>query len=226
MKSSSVFDQALAVFRKDWQAERQSKQGFFTALQFGFVTVVAIAFAGFNSRPGASLAAGLLCVALLFTAVLTLPRGFLAEDDQGTFPWLVRLAKPEAIYFGKLLFATSQIVPTGIILGVMFSALTSREVVSWPLLLVGISVQSAAFAAVTCLAGLLVIGASNRWMLVAALSIPLLLPQTTMTVVSLRSAYGFGDLAAGWRGVAGMAAFLLASVATGPLLARELLSRR
>jgi len=226
MKSPSTLDQARAVFRKDWHSESQSRQGLLTALQFGLVTVVSIAFAGLNGRPGASLAAGLLTVALLFTAVLTIPRGFLAEEDQGTFAWLHRLVRPEAIYWGKFAGAVAQVCPAALTLAIIYTAMTGQSVASWPLLVVSVVVLMFTYAATTCLAGLLVLGASNRWLLVAAISTPLLLPETTMAVVAIRASYGFGDAAAGWRALAGLGGFFLGSALIAPVLARELLKVR
>lgn len=208
-----------AVFRKEWLAEVRSRHGLFTAGLFSLLSVVAMSFAGYGLRPSGSLAAGMLSVTLLFSAILALPRTFLVEDEQGTFDLLRLIGDPGPVFVGKTLYNIVQMLGTGALLGTVFLALSGVEVASTPLLVVGLGLQCVALAAAVSLCGALVIGASNRWVLAGAVAMPLLLPQVFLGVGAVRVALGEGLPAGGWQSVAGLAGFTVAALAAGPLIA-------
>ncbi|HRI44720.1 MAG TPA: heme exporter protein CcmB [Fimbriimonadaceae bacterium] len=211
--------EVAAVFQKEWRAEVRSRHGLFTAGLFSVLAVVAMSFAGYGLRPSGSLAAGMLCVTLLFSAILALPRTFLIEDEQGTFDLLRLIGEPGPVFVGKTLYNIVQMLVTGALLGTVFLALSGVEVRSGPLLVAGLGLQCVALAAAVSLCGALVIGASNRWVLAGAVAMPLLLPQVFLGVGALRVALGEGMSAGGWQSVAGLAGFAVAALASGPLIA-------
>lgn len=211
--------EVAAVFLKEWRAEVRSRHGLFAAGLFSVLAVVAMSFAGYGLRPSGSLAAGMLCVTLLFSAILALPRTFLIEDEQGTFDLLRLIGEPGPVFVGKTLYNIVQMLVTGALLGTVFLALSGVEVRSGPLLVAGLGLQCVALAAAVSLCGALVIGASNRWVLAGAVAMPLLLPQVFLGVGALRVALGEGMPAGGWQSVAGLAGFAVAALASGPLIA-------
>lgn len=208
-----------AVFRKEWRAEVRSRHGLFTAGLFSVLAVVAMSFAGYGLRPSGSLAAGMLAVTLLFSAILALPRTFLIEDEQGTFDLLRLVGDPGPVFLGKTLYNIVQMLATGLLLATVFLTLSGIDVRSPVLLAVGLGLQCVALAAAVSLCGALVIGAANRWVLAGAVAMPLLLPQVFLGVGAVRVALGEGSATAGWQSVAGLAGFAVAALASGPLIA-------
>jgi len=185
--NSRWLDPILAVARKEFQAEWQSKHGLAMGVLFGFVAVVAVAFGAAGQQLTDSFAASSLCTVLLFQGVLVLPRGYIAEDEQKTLDLLRLWAPPRAIVLGKLLFHLPAQVLTTVVILVIFGGLSGLAVDSWYVYLLAGVLESVCITAAVSLCGVLVLGASNRWLLVASLSIPLLLPQLAMALGALRA---------------------------------------
>jgi heme exporter protein B len=207
------------VFMKEWRGEMRSRHGLFTAGLFSLLAVIAMGFASYGTKPSGGLAAGMLCVTLLFAAVTALPRTFLVEDEQGTFDLLRMIAEPSVVFAGKALYNAIQMLATGALLGILFFVLTGVQVVHLPLLAFSLLAESVALAAAVSLCGILVIGASNRWVLAGAVALPLLLPQVFLGVGAMRAALGEGTIGGGWQNAAGLAGFAIAAIAGGPLIA-------
>jgi heme exporter protein B len=185
---------------------------------FCVLVVVAIAFASMHEKVQPALAAGMLCIGLLFSAVMALPRTMLIEDEQGTIDLLRLIADPQAALFGKLLFNVALMLGTGLALTVLYVEL-SGVTVALPGLLVGAVVcESIALAGGVSLCGAVASGASNRWTLAAALAVPLLLPQVAMGVQAISVAFSGNALASGYQCLFGLAGFGVASLALAPLL--------
>lgn len=208
-----------AVFMKEWRTEVRSKHGLFTAGLFAVLAVVAMVFAGFGSTPSAGLAAGMLSVTLLFSATIGLPRAYLVEDEQGTFDLLRLIADPGPVFVGKAMFNLAQMLLTSSVLGVLFVAMTGVSVVHPLLFVVGLALQCVSLAAAVSLCGVLVVGATHRWLLAGVVALPLLLPQVFLGVGALAVALGEGSISGGWSSVLGLAGFGLAALAAGPLIA-------
>lgn len=221
MNSHSAAE-AWAVFQKEWRGESRARHGLFTSALFGLLATVAMGFASFGIRPSPNLAAGMLCVVQLFAAVSALPRAFVSEDEQGTFDLLRLVARPHAIFWGKMLFNLAQMLISGLALALLFALLTGISVPRPDLYALAIGLQAVALAASVSLCGALVMGASNRWVLAGVLALPLLIPQVAMGVGALRVALGAGSLGGGTQNLIGLAGFGLAALASGPMLAAGL----
>lgn len=208
-----------AVFRKELRTESRARNGFFTAGMFSVLAVVAIGLSSFGQRPSESLAAGMLSVTLLFSAVVALPRTFLVEEEQGTFSLLRLMASPEAIFTGKALYNFFQMLLTSVVLGVLFSGLVGRPVeVAW-LYGLGLGVQAASLSSAMSLCSAMVMGASNRWILAGAMAAALLLPQIALGVGLFRVCFGEGSLVGGIQCLVGLAGYAVALGGLGPVLA-------
>jgi len=216
---SSWASEALAVFHKEWLTEMRSRHGLFTTFLFSLLAVVAMAFASFGLVPVPSLAAGMLCVTLLFSSVIALPRTFLAEDEQGTFDLLRLSAEPTALYFGKYLYNVAQSVISAAVLALLFTGMTSSRVEQPVMFTLGVLFTALALAGGVSVCGALVMGAANRWILSAAVSLPILLPQVFLAVEALRVAMGEGTADHGWSAVFGLFGWALVLASSGPYLA-------
>jgi ABC-type transport system involved in cytochrome c biogenesis permease component len=161
-----------AILRKEIRSELRQLSGLTTTFLFGIFTVVTISFATFDLKISPQLGSGLLSVALLFAAIVALPRIVLIEEEQGTGDLLRLVAKPEDVFWGKAIYMllTASII-TGLFLGF------TNTGVAMPLILMTCILGScAAYAGTVTLCGALVSHASNRTALAGVLAVPLLLP--------------------------------------------------
>ncbi|AIE85877.1 ABC transporter involved in cytochrome c biogenesis, CcmB subunit [Fimbriimonas ginsengisoli Gsoil 348] len=208
----------MAVMRKEFRTELRARSGVLTACLFGFTTVVALAYATFSKTLSGTIAGGLLFVGLLFASVLSMPRTFLVEEEQGTGDMLRLLARPHAVFWGKALFNFAQMLVVSFVLAGLFVLLMRVPVtVSW-LLVVSLIGSSASLAAGVTLSGALVAQAANRAALAAAVALPLLLPMAALAVAGFRVALGDGVLEGGISAGIGLICYGVVSFAIGPYL--------
>jgi len=217
--NSSWQTEILAVFRKEWRTEVRSMSGLITAFLFSVVTVYAISFASLNEKLKGTVIAGMLWVALLFSAASSLTRTFVAEEEMGTADLLRLVARPHAVFWGKSLFNIVQCVFTSSLLSIMFLGFTSAKVpIPW-LFAVSLVAGCMALAGAVTLCGAIAAQASNRSMLAAAISVPLLLPLVGIGVSCMRISLGDGSLSAGGTSyVVGLIGYAGLTLATGPYL--------
>lgn len=214
--NSSWRHEILAVLRKEWQSELRSKAGFTTSALFSVVTVVAISLASYNRKLDGSLAAGLFWVAVLFSATVSLPRIFLAEEESNTMDILRLLGRPHAIFWGKSLFTLGQTLFTAVFLSALFLIFVHQAVqIPW-LFAVTLVGGCASLSGAVTLCGALVAPALNRSALAAAIAIPLLLPVIAMCVTGMRVSLGSGFIQGGNAAAIGLLGYAAASLAIGP----------
>jgi len=216
--SDSSLKEILAVFRKEALGEARSQTGLMTAGLFGLVAVVSIAFAAYGMKLAGTLSAGLLWVALMFSASLTLPRAMLQEEETGTADLLRQWSRPHPVYWGKTLFNAALMTFEGVLLAILFVVFTEQTPASWPLLLCATVSGCISLAGAVTLCGVLVARAANRSALAAAIAAPLLLPLASLGVGAMRSAFGDGAIVQGWQLTGAMAGYATTLLAIGPYL--------
>jgi heme exporter protein B len=216
--SSSWGRQVAAIVRKEARTELRSRHGLFTAGLFGFLTVIAMVFATYTEKPTATVAAGMLCVALVFSAVVTLPRTMIVEDELGTFALLQLLAEPSAAYFGKALSNCFQMLFSALVLGVVFVGMVELPVDRPLVFSLALVLLSLALAGGTSFCGALVIGATNRWLLAGVVALPLLVPVVFLGVSAVRCGLGSGSLDSGVEALTALGGYALVMLVAGPRL--------
>jgi heme exporter protein B len=216
--SSSFNSQVIAVLRKEFLTEFRTKAGLLTAGLFGLSTVVALALAGQGREISGALAAGLVWVALLFSAVIALPRSFISEEELGTGDMLRLWAKPGAVFWGKSLFNIAIMLSTGLLLGTIYVGMAAVKVVDVPGFILAILGGCCALSGTVTLCGALVAQASHRGMLAGAIALPLLLPLLFLGIAALQAVFGEGNLTSSWTAIAGLWCYAIAGFAIGPVL--------
>lgn len=222
---SSWTAELRAVVRKEWQSERRARHGFWTASLFSVTAVTGMAFASYGLKPPAQLAAGILAVILLFTAVTAVPRTFLVEDEQGTLDLLRLLARPEIAFLGKLLAVLAQLAVQTVVLATLFIVLTGTVLIQPGLFVYGLTAYALTLSAIVSLAGALAAGSANRWLLAGAVGMPLLLPTVALAVGVFRTAFGAGFTGSGWQSATALLGFGVISLALAPWLVHGLWGR-
>lgn len=192
-----------AVLRKELRSELRAASGLTTTVLFSLFTVITLSMATYDLQLSPQLASGLLAVALLFAAIVALPRTVLIEEEQGTGDLLRLIARPDDVFWGKALYNLIVMLLTGLVLSILFLGFTGTPLaVPW-LYLVCLFGACCSFTGAVTLCGALVAQASNRNALVGVLSVPLLLPLVFLTVSGLRVAF---DMKAGFNQTNGIIA--------------------
>lgn len=172
--------EVLVWFRKEWRTEVRGRHGLLTSGLFGLVSVASVGLSMANRTVEPPLAAGLMAVLLLFVGVVALPRLFLLEDDLRTMELALLLARPSVIFGGKVLFGVLQMVVLGVLLCLVASALLGLNP-DFVTLCLAATVASATTAIGLSAVSALAVGAANRWIVAAAVGLPLLLPQVVLS---------------------------------------------
>ena len=207
-----------AVYRKEISSELRTKSGLATVCLFSLAAVVAVAFASFNQKLTGSLASGLLWVTLLFTAAVALPRAFVTEEEQGTADLLRLIARPEAVFWGKVLYNLTLMLVTGVVLSLLFFVLVGSSVTNLFLYAVCLIGSCAALSGTVTLCGALVAQAAGRGALAAAIAIPLLLPLVAIGVAGMKVALGDPGPLRGEEAAIGLVCYGIAALTIGPAL--------
>ena len=205
-----------AILRKEARLDSREIGSFLTVALFSGVTIFAISVATFNQSLDGNIAAGLLWIALLFAAVIGQPRRFLQEEDQGTGDLLRLLARPHAIFWGKMVMGILEMTITAIAITGLFFLLTSAKLVDARLYALGLTGTILSLTGATCISGALAASARNRSTLAAAVALPLLVPIVFFGVACLRASMGEGLPERAWVSGWGLLGYGIASVVSGP----------
>lgn len=216
--SSNWSTEVKAVFSKEWLSEQRARTGFLTALLSSVLTVTAISFGTFTTKLTGTLAAGLFWVALSFAATVALPRSFLSEEEAGTADLLRLYARPHAVFWGKALFNSVQMLLTSIVLTVLFVGLMNLNAAQPLLLALSLVGGAAALAGTVTFCAALVAQGTNRSTLVGVISLPMLVPLILLGISASRVAFGDGQLAKGVSACIGLWLYGAAVYAIAPHL--------
>jgi len=218
--SSGWASEIGAMFRKEALSELRTRTGAVTSGVFALATIVTVSLALFNKNPNQGdlpdVCASLIWIVLLFASLLSLPRSFLAEEEHGTADLLRLMARPHAVFWGKVLFNLVQMGLLCVAVSILFVILTSLRV-SHPLLFAAsLLAGGAAIAVAVTLCGAIASHAANRAALAGAIAIPLVLFPAEWGISSLRAALGVGSTQAGIYASLGLMAYACISLAWGP----------
>jgi len=203
---------------KEWRTEIRSRHGVMTAGLFSLLTVVTMALAGSTSLPAPGLAAGIVCTALLFASIISVPRTFIVEDEQGTIDLLNLLCHPSAAYFGKMVVGLVPTLLSGLMMTTVYVAMAGIPVERPVILALGAFLTCTSLATAISLCGALVVGATNKWVLAGVASMPLLVPTIFLSVGALRVAFGEGSIGSAYQCLVGLLGLTVCWGALGPVL--------
>lgn len=212
----------LTIFFKEWHTEKRTPSSLYASHLFSLLTVTSISFASHGFIPSPSLAAGMFCATLFFSAIIALPRTFLIEDDQSTFDLTRLLSSPTTIFLGKTLYNFLQLSANSLILSLLFVLFTGIAIHNGYLFIGTLVSMVLSSCAGIGLCSAVAIGSPNKWLLATILSLPLMLPQVAMGVGAFRVAFGEGTLRGGIQNLIGLYGFALALLMIGPILVTAL----
>jgi len=186
----TVFRVALAVARKDLRSEWRTRE-LVPALGQFVVLALLIGNFGFqiDSRNAATIAPGILWMALVFAGLVAFGRTFAAEREQASLEALLMTpASPVAIFAGKAVAALTMLVLCEAVLlpalSLFFGTPFSFDLVAAVLLAtIGLAVLGVLFAAI-------VARVRAREMLLPLLTLPLWIPFIIAGGQAVQSAFG------------------------------------
>ncbi len=211
-----------ALWRKEWQSELRSRNGLLAATLFGFLAVVALTMPASTERLTPAVASAQLAVVVLFSVMISVPRLFLAEDEQGTLDTLRLWADPGAIFLAKSLMGMVLCIGQALLMGGAFFILTNATVTQPLIALAGLVAYGAALAATVGVASALVPGAQNRWLIALVISLPLCLPVVVFGTGVMAAALGSQKETSGWLTVGVLLVTTVATLVLGTFSTRAI----
>ena len=206
-----------AVFQKEWRSESRSLSGIMTTALICFVSVIIVNSITWTTTINAMIGAGLYWMILVFAASVSLPRTFLQEEENRTADFWRLVARPEAVYWGKALFNIVQMLVATLIVSILFVIMVKVEVRNYPIFaLTGLG-GAISIASTATIAGAIASTASNRYVLSAAMSVPLLVFVVNLGITG--TAWSFGEiLTSGEKTPIAMFAYSIATCLIGPVV--------
>jgi heme exporter protein B len=170
---STYFSDVAALARKDLLIELRSRDTVPAMLLFVVAGLVVFHFALAEDASRLA-AAGMLWIALLFTALLALGRAFVAERDEGLIDGLLLApCDRSAIWLGKTLSVVAFLALAEVVALPAFALF--YEPVTWELV-AGVALANIGIAAVGTLLGAMAAAARARELLLPILFLPLAIP--------------------------------------------------
>jgi heme exporter protein B len=173
---TTLFYQISAVFMKDLRAELRSQYAINAILAFVGSSILLIVFslnAG-NLSPQAQ--SGILWIIILFAALLSLSRSFVAETDQHTFALLRLHGSAGAVYGGKLIYNFVFTLIVNIVTFLLYFFLLGLRPAGFGPLIIVLILGSAGLAGIATMLAAIVSQADRRGAVFSVLSVPLLFP--------------------------------------------------
>ena len=200
-----------ALVRKDLRLELRAPQVVPAMATFAVMTLVVFHFALQRRAVEGDLAAGVLCVTLLFAAMLGISRLFVADREEGGLDgFLLAPVDRTALLVAKVLALLGYLVLLELVLVPAFVVLLlapTPDVAGFARLALLLAVADVGIAVVGTLVGALAVQTRARDLLVPLLALPLLLP----IVIGLAKAgtpllaeAGAGSLPGRWMAVLGL----------------------
>lgn len=214
---STWASELIALLHKEALVDLRSKHGVYTIALFALVIVTTIALSVVKETLRPSLAAGMLWISLLFSSVTAIARSFISEEESGTADLLRLVARPEIIYWAKLLYNAFISCAIGLLILLFFLLFTRVEVADATLFLCTVFVGCLALASGMTLTSVWSSRARGRHAIMGVISIPPLLWMLAPGIAATRIALG-APASGGWHSVLAMLSLTIAYLAIGPFL--------
>ena len=175
----SVLTQIVWILHKDLLIEWRARSRMFALVSFALTTLLLFSFAvGPDAKTLRDHAGGYLWLALLFSSSSLLDRSLRVEEESGAMDTLLLApTSPTAIFYGKALSNTLQLVILGVIALPVTLALCDATLIGSPLVLLGALLLGAmGLAAPGTLYAALTARISGQQLLLPLLLFPLIVP--------------------------------------------------
>ncbi|MCS6808638.1 MAG: heme exporter protein CcmB [Bacteroidota bacterium] len=173
----AVLSAAVAICFKDVRSELRTRYTLNALALFVMTTVALVAFSSAGEVVSNGIAASMLWIILFFSAMISVQRSFVSEEERGTSLLLSLHAPLLAIYIGKLLFNVLLTLMLYALASAAFFTFVSRIELRSPLLFwVSIMIGGIATASATTIIAAMIAKARAKGALFPVLSFPAVLP--------------------------------------------------
>ena len=173
----SALSSTFALFQKDLQSELRTRYALNALLMFVVTSVATILFALRSDQPSPSTLSGMYWVVVFFTAMSSLSRIFVSEEERGTTMTLQLVASPSVVYFGKLIFNAVLTISLTVAVTLLYTIVFSEYFIikSSSIFFATVLLGSLGFAAAATIIAAIVAKANTRGTLYPVLSFPILI---------------------------------------------------
>jgi heme exporter protein B len=187
------WEEARAVFVKDFRSELRTRAALATILLFSVVTLTLVALTvphqkppliekGLDTEARTLLLDVLFWIVLFFSAMAGLPRTFVKEEETRTATALRLAARPGAVLTGKLLFNAALLLIVVAVVLPLFLILFTPQVKDWGLFLLYAVAGALGMAGSATILGAIVARAGGKSYLMLPLAFPILLPMLMLAI--------------------------------------------
>lgn len=207
-----------AVFKKDLQAELRSRFAINTVLAFVGAALLLILFSLNVDQLPPTPQSGIIWIIILFAALLSLSRSFIAETEKKTFNLLRLHASAPDVFGGKLLYNFTFILGVNIATFVLYIFFLGLPVAAPFVLFVTLILGTAGLSGIATMLAAIVSQADRKGAIFSVLSIPLLFPLILILVEATKTALFEGAIASFWDNFWALVGFAGTTITAGFLL--------
>lgn len=207
-----------AVFKKDLQTELRSRFAINTVLAFVGAALLLILFSLNVDQLPPTPQSGIIWIIILFAALLSLSRSFIAETEKKTFNLLRLHSSAPDVFGGKLLYNFIFILGVNITTFVLYIFFLGLPVAAPFILFLTLILGTAGLSGITTMLAAIVSQADRKGAIFSVLSIPLLFPLILILVEATKTALFEGALPAFWDNFWALVGFAGTTTTAGFLL--------
>lgn len=207
-----------AVFKKDLQAELRSRFAINTVMAFVGAVLLLILFSLNADQLPPTPQSGIIWIIILFAALLSLSRSFVAETEKKTFNLLRLHGNATDVYGGKLLYNFVFILAVNITSFLLYIFFLGLPIAAPPALLVTLLLGTAGLSGIATMLAAIVSQADRKGAIFSVLSIPLLFPLILILVEATKTVLFEGATPAFWNSFWALVGFAGTSITAGFLL--------
>ena len=173
----STYSAAMTIFRKDLRSEIRTRYALNALLMFVVTTLSVVMFAVGNEQVAPAVLAGILWIIVFFATMSGLSRTFISEEERGTVMTLQLVARPLAVYFGKLLFNLVLLAGLNLFTVALYLLVLETFVIqNVPVFALALVLGTLGLASASTILAAIIAKANVKGTLYPVLSFPILLP--------------------------------------------------
>ncbi|MDZ4711985.1 MAG: heme exporter protein CcmB [bacterium] len=187
---TDLFRTSVIVFKKDFKSELRTRYVINSLVMFVLVTISIIRFSLGAEKTENEILAGLLWIAIFFSASSGLSRTFIKEEEKETATALKLSADASGIYLGKLMFNLVLTFSMTLVIIILFILINDYEIKNPAGFILVVSLGNLGLVSASTIVAAIISKANSKGTLYPVLSFPVLLPLliTVINATKLASA--------------------------------------
>lgn len=208
----------LTIFKKDVKTEFRTRFAFNMVIAFVISALLLVMFTLKAQELNPTPKSGLIWIIVLFAALSSLGRSFMAETDKNTYNLLRLNATGSSVFVGKMFynFSFSLLINAFTLLIYMF--LADIEVVSWFSFFVVLILGTTGLSSVSTMIAAIVSQADRKGSIFSVLTIPLFIPFILLLTSITKDAFVSGTDEVFNNDIAALIGFIGVTIAAGIIL--------